>query len=93
MRNYVVAFLGAMVLAGCSSVLSPRIDEATGTTLAQRCVDYRATLAAYDAASVERELKPEELAVVSVLRGWVAANCPPVVVAVPEGVIVEPVAE
>lgn len=78
MRQYFIVALTALALVGCSSLLTPTIDEQTGTTLAQRCVDYRASLAAYDVASQNRELSEAETVAVTVLRTWIAANCPPV---------------
>ena len=57
--------------AACTSVLSPKLDEATGTTLAQRCVDYRATMATLAVAG--GQLNPAYIAAAS----FVAANCPP----------------
>lgn len=60
-----------LLLVACSAV-SPRIDEGTGTTLAQRCVDYRASLAAMDAAG------ESDTDAYAFLKAFVTVNCPPV---------------
>lgn len=60
----------AVLLGACSSVVSPRLDEYTGTTLAQRCVDYRASMVAMEAAG-ETGSTAYMLA-----QTWVMANCP-----------------
>lgn len=41
-----LAFILALAVLGGCTALTPVLDEKTGTTLAQRCVDYRGTLAA-----------------------------------------------
>jgi hypothetical protein len=73
-------FVIAFTVGACSSLITPRIDERTGTTLAQRCVDYRAALLAYQQTSEQRELSEAETAAQTLLSTWVIANCP----AVPE---------
>ena len=69
-----------VALGACTSIITPKISEHTGTTLAQRCVDYRASVAAYEALKVQRELSEAENAFYLAASGWVAVNCPPVAV-------------
>lgn len=80
MKKFVVALLAAIVVAACSacsSVVTPKLDERTGTTLEQRCVDYRATITAME--MLDRELTEAEQAAYVLAVTWVTANCPPVV--------------
>ena len=65
----------AAIASGCAT-----LDEATGTTVAQRCANYRALVAALQAdpaletdAGLQRRLIYYEV--------FIAANCPPVEVA------------
>ena len=73
----------AVIMAACS-VITPRLDEATGTTLAQRCVDYRAAVAAYTAISMQRELSEAEAAFKIAAESFVTVNCPVVPTPKPE---------
>lgn len=66
----VLAVSAVALLAACTSVITPKLSENTGTTLAQRCVDYRATVAAYEAVG-ELDNPAYVLA-----KGFVVANCP-----------------
>lgn len=66
----VLAALAILALGACTSVVTPKLDERTGTTLAQRCVDYRATVATYEA------LGELDHPVYIAAKGFVAANCP-----------------
>lgn len=59
-----------VLLLGACSAATGKLDEETGTTLAQRCVDYRASLVAMDAAG---ESESEAYAM---LKAFVAAYCP-----------------
>ena len=70
--------LAVAAVAACTSFISPKIDEQTGTTLAQRCVDYRASLASYELVRKDRELSEAEAAAYAVIKAFVVANCPPV---------------
>jgi len=65
----------AIVLAGCSAI-TPKLDEATGTTKAQRCVDYRGFLAT---ALTLQEAAPTESRAerIAMYRAFIQANCPP----------------
>lgn len=75
MRLLAIAAL-ALLASGCTSVLSPRIDDVTGTTLEQRCVDYRASLASLELVLATRELSEAERARYDVVGAFVNANCP-----------------
>lgn len=81
MRTLTILALAA--LAGCAAA-TPVLDQQTGTTLAQRCIDYRATMAALEVAG-ETDSTGYIIA-----KAFVVANCPPPVPPVP--VIIEPAA-
>lgn len=74
-----LALLAALALSACTSVVTPKIDDLTGTTLEQRCVDYIATVRAYDAVSVSRVLDPWESAAVMGAKLFLANKCASVV--------------
>lgn len=59
--KFLMTGLLALTLTACAYV-SPRLDEHTGTTIEQRCIDYRA---AYT-------IRPSEE-----LAALIAAYCPP----------------
>jgi len=70
-----VLILAVVMLYGCS-VVTPRIDDFTGTTLEQRCIDYVTLFRAYDAVSVTRILDPTETAIVIGVKTALALKCP-----------------
>ena len=51
-----LAILCVAALTACSAI-TPKIDERTGTTLGQRCIDYKAALSAAQALSDEEDRK------------------------------------
>lgn len=72
-----ITFATLAFLGGCSSVLTPTLDETTGTTLAQRCVDYRTTVASYEALRDEgNELSGVENAAYEAAKAFLIAYCP-----------------
>ncbi len=64
----------ALALAACSAV-TQQIDGATGTTKAQRCVDYQGFLAAALAVQGQSYTEARE-ARIAYYRAFIAANCP-----------------
>lgn len=66
----VLAILTLLVLGACTSVVTPKLDEQTGTSLAQRCVDYRAVIATYE------QLGELDHPAYIAAKGFVVANCP-----------------
>ena len=57
-REYAIAPL-ILLVAACAPVTA-QIDDATGTTLAERCETRRAAVAAYDTIALSRELTETE---------------------------------
>lgn len=72
---FTLTAVAAVALIGCSAV-TPKLDEATGTSKAQRCVDYRGFLAT---ALTLQETSPSEARAerIAMYRAFIAANCPP----------------
>ena len=71
----ILAIIALLALGACSAV-TPKIDDFTGTTLEQRCVDYVTLFRAYDAVSVTRVLDPTETAIVIGVKTALALKCP-----------------
>ena len=74
MRILAIALL---VTLGACTALSSQLDEKTGTTLAQRCVDYRATLAGILVLQATSPTDDRE-ARISVYKALIDTYCPPV---------------
>lgn len=76
MRILILALL--TLATGCTSILTPRIDQATGTTLAQRCIDYRLTMATTEQAltlAEDEEAKARAQLAYDTARAVVDAYC------------------
>lgn len=65
----------AMFLGGCATATA-LYDEATGTTLEERCESRRAGLAMYDALG--RDLSETEAKVYNYYQVFVEGSCPPI---------------
>ena len=74
--RYLIPILAAMALAGCAAV-TPRLDAVTGTTLAERCGNYRASLAALDAMRADRDLTESEANRRLAYQAIIDGACPP----------------
>lgn len=72
-REYVLAIVGALVLAGCSG----KISDITGTTLDERCFGYRQAVATLDLVRAERELDEDEAKRRAYYDGLIITFCPP----------------
>jgi len=70
----IIALLVFVAASGCSAV-SQKLDDTTGTTLAQRCADYRGFLAS---AVALQEVRPTEARAERIVayRSFISANCP-----------------
>ena len=75
--RFILIAAAATALAACPPV-TQRLDDTTGTSLEERCVNYRATLAGLDALRADRELTESEANRRLVYQGIVDAACPPV---------------
>ena len=64
----------ALLLMGCSAVTS-KLDDATGTTKAQRCVDYQGALATAVALQSAKPT-PGRAERITFYRVFIEANCP-----------------
>lgn len=71
--RYVLIGIIAIFTLSCAA-LSPALDESTGTTREQRCVDYRAL---YAAAAALQETNPTvaRQARMAYYRGFINAYC------------------
>ena len=76
MRIFAAAALGAIMVTGCAA-LTPRLDAVTGTTLEERCVNYRASLATLDAIRADRELSEAEANRRVAYQAIIDGACPP----------------
>lgn len=75
MRALIVAAFAALALSGCS-IVTPKLDELTGTTLAERCADYEATLATLELLLLEGvELNDRQNAEYRIAYAFVTAKC------------------
>jgi len=76
MRYAILAAL-ALALSACGAV-SERITETTGTTLEQRCANYRLTLAQWTAyREAGGKMTEDRVAIVGALQAAIDANCGP----------------
>ena len=73
MKHLIAIFAAALILGACTSILSPKIDKITGTSKAQRCVDYRLTLANIKVLP-KTQARLERIGIYEML---IATNCPP----------------
>lgn len=71
-----LAFILVLAVLGGCTALTPVLDEKTGTTLAQRCVDYRVGIEAFKIRRDGGHLSEEESLVLTFTEAWVIANCP-----------------
>lgn len=69
--------LSGCYLAGCAA-LTPRLDDLTGTTIGERCVDYRGSVAALDLARASRDLTDSEQSRRNIYQAFIDEKCPPV---------------
>ncbi len=69
--------IAVLLLAGCAAI-SPRLDDLTGTTLDQRCADYRAAVSALDLIRASRDLTDSEQTRRNIYEAFIAGSCPPV---------------
>ena len=76
MRNYAIALLGAVMLVGCAPA-TERLNAVTGTTLAERCVNYRTSLATLDALRADRDLTEAEANRRLAYQAIIDGACPP----------------
>lgn len=68
-----ILILAVLTMAGCANVTA-MIDEATGTTLAERCETRRAAIVMYD--TLGRELSENEARVRADYQIYVGTVCP-----------------
>ena len=66
-----------LALAACAPVTA-QLDDATGTTLAERCETRRAAVAAYDAIALTRELTETETNIRLYYQVYIDSVCPAV---------------
>ena len=68
-----VTLVAALIIAACSAI-TPKLDEHTGTTKAQRCADYQGFLAA--ALAVQANTPTEARAArIAYYKAFIGANC------------------
>ena len=83
----IAAIGGALLLAGCAG-LSDRIDGATGSTLAERCANYRLAVDTLETIQgADRTLTADQQLRLTVYRNIIAQVCLPAEMgeALPEG--------
>jgi len=74
-REYVLAPL--ILLAAACAPLTAQLDTVTGTTLAERCVNYRTSLATLDAIRANRDLTESEANRRLAYQAIIDGACPP----------------
>ena len=75
MRILIAAAL-AFTVSACGGI-SERISETTGTTLEQRCANYRASVDQWEAyRAAGNKLTEERLLYINGLRSFITLNCP-----------------
>jgi hypothetical protein len=74
MRTLVI-FVLLPLLGACASLVTERIDDATGLTRAERCLEYRVTLVRYEAATEALGGGPERRQRIETLRALADAAC------------------
>lgn len=78
----VLLLVATLALSACGGV-SDRITETTGTTLEQRCANYRLTLAQWTAyREAGGKMTEDRVAIIGALQAAIGANCGPPVVGV-----------
>ena len=74
MKN--LAFITALVILGACSTVTSKLDEKTGTTLAERCaLDYIPALAAAKVAAQQLGATPDRQARIEFYDALVTAHC------------------
>ena len=73
--KYFLTIAVALMLSGCISAISKKLDKYTDTTKAERCADYHAELAIYEAWPSTRPGKAENVQIARL--GLALARCPP----------------
>ncbi len=79
MRYLMMALMAgsALMLGGCPTI-SGQLDEATGTTLEERCASRRAAVAAWDALEAAgSDLAPSDAELRLVYQIYINSVCPP----------------
>lgn len=74
MHKVLFAVLGAAFFVSACSMVTEQLDGSTGTTKAQRCVDYQGALTA---AVALQEVKPSEARAerIKLYRAFLEVNC------------------
>ena len=70
-----LALIPLALLMACAPITA-QLDEATGTTLEERCLTRRAAVAAYDATALTRELTETESDLRLYYQVYIDSVCP-----------------
>jgi hypothetical protein len=74
-KTLLALLVGAFILTGCAAFLTPKLDDTTGTTLDERCLDYQATKVVLEVRKEQGELNDTEEALLDFYKAAVDLYC------------------
>ena len=76
MLRFPILAFAMLALVACGSI-SERIDQTTGVPLEQRCANYRASVAQWEAyRTAGGDMTSERQMMLAAARSFIALNCP-----------------